>query len=1113
MADVAFERVHAWFAQAVERSLDDVADPAMRDALRRVLWSLVDPVNPAAAPPPAQPSAFNRPNIAGKSLSIAALVVGETIVAIDPLKTLIEALGSGNLAAAQDAVRTLIAQIRSAAGGARVHPSAFGLGKLLLTLSRDLADPASNDPNVARAQRLAALLTSDSAQRLRTSSTIGVQTMLLGAVLDKAFASDPQSQIKQWAAFGGGQLASAAVPPVPLSVNPGTAANGSITITDFDVAKGVRFDLGATVNGERVDGARRFGLSLRAAGGVQVRWDGTPPVVGEDPARPLALALDASLKKHTGNDGAIGFQAPAADPVVRLQVDEIGAGLNLARPQGAPQLAPSVSMRLKGGKLILFVDRIDPTLLGLVLGPRVEVEFGVEALADGSGGLRLKDGTGLRVTLPIEKLPTGPFELQLVTLAIDPKDDFARLETELSISCGVDLGPFKASVERIGARLEIVTSSGATSLRFKPPTGMGLSIEAGPVKGGGFLSLDFDAGEYKGALELKLASVGVKALGLLNTKRPGNQWSLLLLIFGNFPPIQLSWGFVLTGVGGLIGVQHTADAQAMSRELGRGGLDAVLFPKDVASNAPQIFQTLSTLFPFKPGGFVLGPMLEVGWGTPTLVALRMGVLIEASQIAILGQLVIQIPPLVDRRLAIVLLQLDFVGSVVFDPLKIAFDGKLRDSRVATISVTGQFAFRAAFGDKPTFLISAGGFHPRFADIPPDVPSPFDRIGAGFSIGIVGVSVKGYFAVTAATVQGGFEVKAWGDVGVASFDAGLGFDAICYLQPKFYFEVDFRAWANAQAFGIEFGVRLRGLLKGPGRWRIRGEASVDLGLLGSVDIDFDESWGSDTDTPLVSENAFALLVAEAGKRDNWSVQLPDDGEAMITVARREGESEPLAHPVASLTFTQRRVPLNRRLEKFNEAKVDGARLLTIAGATFNDAPVPAARSAQREQFAASQFFKVSEDDRLRKPSFEAMDAGERFHFDEFEFGPVQSAPVDWETRDLSPRPGFLGLLGALDTMLLRDHLFATHPAAAAWMVETGAVARSALRARERMLPADAVPLNVADAVPTAVTGKADQKPRVAAVQEGVWGATQALATGAASARQAREWQVVELFEIA
>jgi hypothetical protein len=494
------------------------------------------------------------------------------------------------------------------------------------------------------------------------------------------------------------------------------------------------------------------------------------------------------------------------------------------------------------------------------------------------------------------------------------------------------------------------------------------------------------------------------------------------------------------------------------------------------------------------------------------------VLIEASQIAILGQVVVQVPPLVDKSAAILRLQVDFVGVIVFDPFKIAFDGKLRDSRVAFITLTGQFAFRAAFGDKPTFLLSAGGFHPRFVDIPPDIPAPFMRIGAGFSIGIVGVSVKGYFAVTAATVQTGYEIKAWGDVGVASFDAGLGFDAICYLQPKFYFEVDFRAWAHAQAFGIGFGVSLEGLLKGPGRWRIRGVGTVDLGFFGSVTVEFDESWGEDTDTPAVTVNAFQLLLEEARSRDNWNVALPAGGEALITVRRREGEKESVAHPLAALVFTQRKLPLRRRLDKVGEARVDGANTLDIGGLTFNGAPVAGiARTTQREHFAASQFFRMSDDDKLGHPSFEVMDAGEKLSADEFEFDAeaLVTCPVDWESRDLGPEPDRREwqLQGAVLGELAAAHPFARNPAAAGWMVSTGAVARSAMRAAERLRPPDAKPLGVKDQAVTVVTRKATQSAAGTVAYAGIWAARQARQDAAGSGVAAAEIQVVELHELA
>ena len=87
----------------------------------------------------------------------------------------------------------------------------------------------------------------------------------------------------------------------------------------------------------------------------------------------------------------------------------------------------------------------------------------------------------------------------------------------------------------------------------------------------------------------------------------------------------------------------------MSQALSAGQLDAVLFPDNPVANAPQIITTLRTLFPVKAGGFIIGPMLELGWGTPSLVTVRLGLLVEAGQFTLLGQAIIQIPPLVSCR--------------------------------------------------------------------------------------------------------------------------------------------------------------------------------------------------------------------------------------------------------------------------------------------------------------------------------------------------------------------------------------------------------------------------------------------------------------------------------
>jgi hypothetical protein len=61
---------------------------------------------------------------------------------------------------------------------------------------------------------------------------------------------------------------------------------------------------------------------------------------------------------------------------------------------------------------------------------------------------------------------------------------------------------------------------------------------------------------------LELAFVGlftIKAIGVITTKMPdGSKGFSMLLILTLEVPIQLSFGFLLAGVGGLIGVNRTS---------------------------------------------------------------------------------------------------------------------------------------------------------------------------------------------------------------------------------------------------------------------------------------------------------------------------------------------------------------------------------------------------------------------------------------------------------------------------------------------------------------------------------------------------------------------------
>jgi hypothetical protein len=528
------------------------------------------------------------------------------------------------------------------------------------------------------------------------------------------------------------------------------------------------------------------------------------------------------------------------------------------------------------------------------------------------------------------------------------------------------------------------------------------------------------------------------------------------------------------------------------------------------ANAPQIIDALRTMFPVRAGGFIIGPMLELGWGTPSLVTVRLGLLVEESQFTLLGEGIVALPPLVSADIALLYLRLDFVGSVVFDPLRIAFDAKLIHSRVGFTSIFGQFAFRAAFGDQPTFIISAGGFNPHFKEIPSDIPSPFERVGMSYDIGIVGISFKGYFAITSATVQAGAELRAWADIGIASIEGGLGFDAICYLVPKFYFEVDVYAYLDVHVFGIDFAsIHLDGTFAGPGRWHIAGNAEVHTPWpLPDFSVHIDEHFGNDLDTPQITVDVSALLSKEIAKIANWSAQLPVGSDAFLSLAKIDAGTDLLAHPLGALTFQQKLVPLELRMDKANGSKIKGANEFSGGALVLTQGATPtsigtAAAQATSDFFAAAQFIEMSQDDKLSKPSFESYTAGYQLASAEFEMGDIVPEPLDYEEVDLGAAP----VVKSLRRKASDAYLEATHGPILAF----GAAGRSSLRDRSLAQPAQSTAIKV-DPAPVTVADKA-----TLAVAGGgrtftsVWRAAQARA--AVTSVDIASVQVVELAELA
>ena len=514
----------------------------------------------------------------------------------------------------------------------------------------------------------------------------------------------------------------------------------------------------------------------------------------------------------------------------------------------------------------------------------------------------------------------GPVDIE--SLYIVAGIDNGAFPVELSAAISGQLGPLAASVDRLGA---VVTLSfppgggnigpGQVDVAFKPPTGVGLSIDLAVITGGGFLSIDAARGEYSGALQFELAGfVGVTAIGLLNTKNPDGTpgFSLLVILTADFGPgIQLGFGFTLNAVGGLLGLNRTMLFQPLMDAVRSGAIDSIMFPQDVIANAPKIISDLRAIFPPQQGTFLIGPMAKLGWGEPTLVSVSLGVIIviPPGDIAILGVLRLALPA---DDVAILELQVNFAGALEFSKSRLYFFASLYDSHLLFITIQGEMGLLVAWGDDANFVVSVGGFHPRFSPPPLPFPTPqrieVDLINESYAR----IRATGYFAVTTNTVQFGSTSDMFFGFSALSVQGHSSFDALIQFSP-FHFTVEISTSFSVNVFGVGvWGLGIDLTLEGPTPWHAHGTASISL-LFFSIGVDIDVTWGDDRDTSLPPVAVLPILSAEFGKRTNWKAVPPSSSGLLVSLRQLDpGDTDLVLHPVGSLQVSQRLVPLDLTL---------------------------------------------------------------------------------------------------------------------------------------------------------------------------------------------------------
>jgi len=718
--------------------------------------------------------------------------------------------------------------------------------------------------------------------------------------------------------------------------------------------------------------ASLFGVDINP-NGIVIRYPGAPGTALPQAGFGATLKYAPSEPLHLlGNPAGSRIELSGAE--FAFLVEYLGDGFEVQLDAAIKDL----SIVLSGGDGDGFISKI----LGNV-EKRFDTELGINW--SNTGGLRFRGAGGFELQLN-PHIQLGPIAIENLKVAIQaPPSTPAKAKLMAAAGLKLTLGPFTAVVDEIGLELALTFASGNAGpfdirTGFKPPTGLGLSIKTETVTGAGYLSFNKDEGRYVGALELSIKKkIAIKAIGILTTKLPGGQsgYSLLLLITAEFQPIQLGFGFTLNGVGGLIALHRRMDTEVLRKGVREGTLDNILFPKDPVENISSIISTLESAFPIQEGRYSFGPMAIIGWGTPTLITAELGLFFElpdANEIALIG-IIKAILPKEDKP--ILKLQIAFAGIINFEKKSITFDASLFDSSVAGMPLSGDMIFRLRWGDQPTFVLSVGGFHPKFPIPPLNIPD-MRRLTVNLLDGdSPRLTLSTYFAITSNTAQFGAAIDFyWAITGNIDIVGHLGYDALFYFSPFRFIATMEGSLEVRRKSKAMLSLWFAGLLEGPTPWHVQG--SVGFKILGiDYEKDFDKTFGQRDATTLPDVEVLPQLVAALQDKKNWQAKLSEEVPLLVTVRELNTPgADPVVHPQGSLAVSQKVVPLDIDISRFGNCRpaASGYSYFNInLGYDANPANVMA-KTDLKEFFSPNEYFELSESERLNRPSFEEFRAG-------------------------------------------------------------------------------------------------------------------------------------------
>lgn len=548
------------------------------------------------------------------------------------------------------------------------------------------------------------------------------------------------------------------------------------------------------------------------------------------------------------------------------------------------------------------------------------------------------------------------------------------------ISTQASLGPLtlRAGLAPVMIPADVVLKTGTLQPPL-PPLGLGPSrIDrvgaslAGPLPGDGMLRVLDDG--VSGALRLPLGPVTVDALASLRRLPSGGPSFLAILGVEFTPSIQLSFGFALDRVGGIVGIERGLDLDALTRGIRSGTATATLFGAP-GSDPSRRLVGAEALFPPQAGHHVVGPMLGLAWlsagaGT-SLVHADVAVLIQLGgpiTIAIVGKAKLELSELLR-------MQVDVAGSIDAARGRVAADISIVEARVlGAFRLTGDAAFRATTGDGGGVVFSAGGFYPGFDPKPIEI-GPLRRLGFGTDLPTPGldIRVEGYFAATSNTMQLGGRLDVVFDAALVVAKGSLGLDAMAQLRP-FHFHANVDGGVEVEFLGETFcGVHVSAEVDGPGPMSVSARLTIETFL---KDIPWHETFTFGDGAPDRAGRATSLrheVWQHANDPGVLRASAPDD--PAVVLAPQPGPGVVLA-PLGELIWAQRLTPLGVLCDRLqSEPLAPAGQKVTAAVA----APATS-KGDVREPFAPGAYLNLPPNVALMVPAFDPQIAGLRIGFD-------------------------------------------------------------------------------------------------------------------------------------